>query len=211
VPAGRYRVRVTARAAGGWLLLGVGQDQFALRSAPLADLAAPIELDLPVDVRAIVARGDEEARRSIRSVALEPLAIVGADERLTDRVARRAVNYERAAVFFLDEGSFPEPDAFWIGGGRQASFVVQPAAPATSVDVVLRNAPVANRVTVESGRWREEFDLAAGEERPLQIPMGTGGRAALVTVTSRSGFRPSEVDPTSRDLRFLGVWIGVSK
>jgi hypothetical protein len=211
IPAGRYHVVTRTRGPGGWLILGIGQDQFALRSQPLPDPPTPIEIDFPVDVRAIVVRGDEEARRTIRTVALEASSLVPIGERLTDQVARRAVTYDAAYVFFLDEACFPEPDAFWVGGSRQATLVLQPRQPASSVTLLVRNAPVENRVTVGSGQWREDLTLAPGEERRLQVPIAPDRAAALVTVTTSSGFRPSESVAESRDERFLGVWMKIGK
>ena len=110
-------------------------------------------------------------------------------------------------MFFLDERSFAEPEGFWIGGSRQSAFVVQPDRPQSSVDLTLRNAPVENRLTLASGQWREELTLAPGEERHVQVPLGPGQRAALVTATTTAGFRPSASTPDSRDDRFLGVWV----
>lgn len=207
IPAGRYRVRLEGGGPGGWLMLGIGQDQFALRSEALTWPPPPIEIEFPVDVRALIVRGDEGARRAVRRVVVEPLSIVPAGARLTDLVARRAVKYEGASVFFLDDRSFAEPDAFWVGGSRQSTFVVQPARLQSSVDLHLRNAPVDNRLTLESGQWREELTLAPGEERHVQVPLGPGHRAVLVTATTTAGFRPSESTPGSRDDRFLGVWV----
>jgi hypothetical protein len=207
IPAGSYRVRGRARGPGGWLLLGVGQDQFSLRSEPLPWPASPIEIRLPVDVRALVIRGDEEARRVVRSVTVEPLSLVPLDQRLTDLPARHAVKYSGAFLYFLDERSFPEPDAFWVGGARQSSFVIQPERAVAGVDILLRNSPVENVVSLESGRWRESLTMAPGEERHITIPIAPGHGGALVTVTSRSGFRPSDVVPDSRDERYLGVWM----
>jgi hypothetical protein len=71
----------------------------------------------------------------------------------------------------------------------------------------LRNAPVDNRVTLESGQWREELTLGPGEERLVRVPLGPGQRAGMVTATTTAGFRPSASNPDSRDDRFLGVWI----
>jgi hypothetical protein len=160
-----------------------------------------------VDVRALIVRGDEEARRAILRVVVEPVSIVPARARLTDLVARRAVRYEGASVFFLDDRSFAQPDGFWVGGSRQSAFVVQTDRLQPSLELHLRNAPVANRFTLESGQWREELALEPGEERHVKLPLGPGQRAVLVTATSTSGFRPSETSPDSRDDRFLGVWI----
>lgn len=207
VPAGRYRIRFEGGGASGWLMVGIGQDQFALRSDEVTWPAPVIEIEFPVDVRALIVRGDEGARRAVRRVIVEPLSLVPAGARLTDVVARRAVRYEGVSVFFLDDRSFAEPEAFWVGGSRQSAFVVQPDGPGTSIDLHLRNAPVDNRVTLESGQWREEMTLAPGEERQVRVPLGPGQRAVIVTVTTTAGFRPSASVPDSRDERFLGVWI----
>jgi len=209
VPAGRYRIHTRTRASGGSLILGIGADQFALRTEPLSYPPVPFEINLPVDVRALIVRGDEDARLMVRSVVAQPLSVVVGDARLTNRIARRAVRYENASVYFLDDGCFPEPQAFWVGGARQASFVVQSERPGAPVRLLLRNAPIENEVTLEAGEWREHLTLAPAEERHLEIPLAPGRAAALVTVTSASGFRPSESLAGSRDDRFLGVWMKV--
>jgi hypothetical protein len=103
----------------------------------------------------------------------------------------------------------PEPQFFWIGGARRASAVLQPDAPQPAVTLLLRNAPVDNRVVIQSGSWREEMRLGPGEERRVEVPIDVQRGAALFTVSSSSGFRPSAVDPNSHDERFLGVWIKV--
>ena len=207
IPAGRYRIRLEGGGAAGWVMIGIGQDQFALRSDPVSWPSAPIEIEFPVDVRALIVRGDEDARRAVRRVVVEPLSLVPASARLTDGFARRAVRYEGVSVFFLDDRSFAEPEAFWVGGSRRSAFVLQPDGPGVSVDLRLRNAPVDNRVTLESGQWREDLTLAPGEERLVRVPIGPDQRAAMVTATTIAGFRPSASNPESRDDRFLGVWI----
>ena len=146
-------------------------------------------------------------RRAVRRVVIEPLSIVPMNHRLSDLAARRAVKYEGASVYFLDERSFAEPEGFWLGGSRQTTFVVQTDGPRPAVDLRLRNAPVDNRLTIESGQWREELTLAPGEERQVQVPLEPGQRAVLVRATTTAGFRPSESIPDSRDDRFLGVWV----
>jgi hypothetical protein len=110
-------------------------------------------------------------------------------------------------VIFLDEACFAEPDAFWVGGSRQASFVLQPRQPASSIVMRIRNAPVENQVRIASGQWLEDLRLAPGEERMLQIPIAPGRASALVTVTTAAGFRPSRSVVGSRDERFLGLWM----
>ena len=211
IPAGRYRLRPHGAGASGWLMVGIGRDQFSLWSAPLTAPPQAIDLTFPVDVRAFVVRGDEQARRSIRSVTIEPLSVVPASERAAAQAAQRAVRYGSATVFFLDERSFPEPEAFWIGGARRASFVVQPDAPGSSGSLLVRNAPVENRVSIQSGKWREDMTLAPGEERRVQIPIDAARAAAFVTISTSAGFRPSALDPKSRDDRFLGVFVRIAQ
>ncbi len=209
LPAGRYRISARTRGPGGWLLIGLGQDQFALRSEPLTYPPAPLEIDLPVAVRALVVRGDEDARRVLRSVTVEPVSLVGVEARVSDRVARRAVKYDAATVYFLDDGCFVEPESFWVGGARQCSLVVQPSRPGSSATLLIRNAPVANEVVLEAGQWRESLALAPGEERQVRVPIAPGRGAAMVTAATTTGFRPSESIAQSRDERFLGVWVKV--
>ena len=210
VPAGRYRLQPYGAATAGWLMVGVGRDQFSLRSGPLANPPQAIDLEFPVDVRAIVVRGDEQARRTVRGLTIEPLSIVPARSRLASDYARRAVRYGTTTVFFLDDRSFPEPEAFWIGGQRSTVMVLQPDAPASPVTLLLRNAPVANRVTLTSAQWHEDLSLGPGEERRIRLPIDASHGAVLLTATTSAGFRPSDVDPKSRDDRFLGVFVRVA-
>ena len=211
VPAGTYRIRPRTRGPGGVLMIGIGQDQFALRTETLGVPPEPVDIGFPVDVRALIVRGDEDAQRTVREIVVEPLEMMRPEERLTGAVARRAVKYATAAVFFLDERSFPEPDAFWVGGARDSTVLIQPDRPGGTIRLQLRNAPVINTVGVETGAWREALDLGPGEERFVDVPVDPARRAALVRITSSSGFRPSAVEPGSRDERFLGVWVRVAQ
>ena len=59
---------------------------------------------------------------------------------------------------------------------------------------------------LESGAWRGDVALKAGEERRIEIPVIPASGAALVRIRSEAGFRPSDVDGRSKDTRFLGVF-----
>jgi hypothetical protein len=87
--------------------------------------------------------------------------------------------------------------------------VIQPDDRRDRVDLLLRNAPVENRLTIEIGKWREELALGPGEERRVRVPLDGARGATLVTFAASTGFRPSAVEPGSRDDRFLGVWVRV--
>lgn len=207
VPAGRYRIRARTSGQGGWLMIGIGQDQFALKTVTIASPPAPIEIDFPVDVRALIVRGDDDARRVVRELVVEPVSVVPAKDRLTAGFARQAVRIGSSSVYFLDDRSFPEPEAFWAGGAQSTSVVFDPDDARPALELLVRNAPVANTVTIQQGNWREVLQLAPGEERQVRVPMNAQRGAALVTIDTSAGFRPSEIETNSRDHRFLGVWI----
>jgi hypothetical protein len=207
VPAGRYRLQPNGERPSGWIMVGIGRDAFSIVTGPMASPPEPIVLNFPVDVRAIVVRGDEQARRSLSGITIEPLSIVAPARRIAPGTAIHAVRYDGATVYFLDDRSFPEPEAFWIGGARTSSLVIQPDIPRSSVPLVVRNGPVANRAQLRSGAWILDIPLAAGEERRVAIPADTARGATPLTVMVTGGFRPSAADPASRDTRFLGLWV----
>jgi hypothetical protein len=64
-------------------------------------------------------------------------------------------------------------------------------------------------VTLVSARWSDRLRLAAGEERSVEVPIGSDSGAALVTFSSSAGFRPGDANPGSRDTRFLGAWVAI--
>jgi hypothetical protein len=206
VPAGEYRVAARGSAAGGWLMTGIGSDQFALVTQPASVYASGVTLSFPVDVRAIVVRGDEDARQQVDAIEVAPVRLRRPDEKVSREVAVRAVRYPVATVFFLDDRTFPEPAAFWIGGARTSSVVLQPDRPGT-VRLELRNAPVDNVLTIDADGMHRELRLAPGETQRLDVAVSPARGAALVGFTCSSGFRPSAIDPKSRDGRFLGVMV----
>ena len=209
VPAGDYRLRFSTRALEGWTMIGIGRDQFAIETEPLDKTGGTIELNFPVAVRAIMVRVDEDARRNIQGLTVEPIRLVPPAHRLSDGIARRAVHYAGAVVYFLDERSFPEPEAFWIGGKRDSTIVLQPDVPQPVAALLVRNGAAENTLIVQAAGWKDTIRLAAGEERQIEAPLDTERGATLVRFTTSAGFTPSDIDPKSRDSRFLGVWVKV--
>ena len=209
VPAGSYDVRVRRHGtADGWLIAGVANDQFSIVTRPLGDFDAGVRIDLPVDVRAIAIRADEDARGRLDAVTLVPL--VPAAVRLSSSAARRAVRYGDTVAYFLDDRAFPEPAGFWIGGAREASVAIRPDRPGPRITLDLRNAPVANQVRLDSGVWHDAFALAPGEQRRVEVPIDPAAGAAAIRIGASAGFRPSEGNADSRDTRFLGVYVRVA-
>jgi len=208
LPAGSYLLQVRRHGAGdGWIMAGVGNDQFAIVTQPIAAFDAGVRLDLPVDVRAINVRVDEGARDQLEAVTLQPLA--RAPVHLSPDFARRAVRYGTSVVYFLDESAFPEPSGFWVGGARDTFVALQADQPRPAVTLTLRNGSAHNRVLLESGGWRGDVGFGPGEERRVELPLDPRTGAALIRIRSESGFRPTDVDGRSKDTRYLGVFVRV--
>lgn len=222
IPAGTYELQpATGRASSpsapqhepgpppeGQLSVGIGREFVPLWRHPL-DGRGTLTLDFPVDVRAIVLRGDEQAARTVSNATISPRAVTRADRLPARGFARQAVRYGETTVYFMDDGAFAEPQAFWVRGRNRASIVLHPAVARRTAPLFLRNAPVPNTLTIEAGRWREELALGPGEERRIEIPFDRARGAMLVRFASADGFRPSERSPSSGDHRFLGVWVRV--
>ena len=209
IPAGEYRLSFPLRAASGWLMIGIGRDQFALRTEQIAADNQPMQLTFPIDIRALIVRADEDARRSVRGFVLEPARVLTSRERLSAPYAKRAVRYATSTVFFTDDRSFPEPEAFWVGGARDSVVVLQPDRPRATETLLIRNGAAENQVLIETGSWRDGARLGPGEERRIEVPLDQARGATVLKFTTSAGFRPSAADPKSRDDRFLGVWVKV--
>jgi hypothetical protein len=207
MPAGEYSLRPVVSGVDGWLLIGIGRDQFSIQSVPLDRARAGLNVQFPVDVRALIVRGDEDARRGVAVLEVQPVRVFLPEERLTSAYARHAVRYGNATTYFLDEESYPEPSGFWVGGQRTSEMVIHPDEPHPIEVLLVRSGAADCVVLIEANGWREELRLGAGEERRVEVPMDLARGATLIRVTTSTGFTPSAIDPQSRDHRFLGAWI----
>lgn len=219
IPAGAYAIQVETRPGpSGTVWLGIAPDEvrlseFALSSVGVGQVAS-IPASFPVNVRALVVRGDDAARAAVTRITVRPRTVVEAARRVSDATARRAMRYPAGTVYFFDDDAFAEPDAFWVRGASDTDVALETAGrPAAAggreAALFLRNAPVGNRVIVEIDRWRETLSMQPGEERLLTVPLAAGKPATGVRLTTSAGFRPAEVNRASRDQRYLGVWVQV--
>ena len=209
VPAGEYSLRPTVSGGQGWLMIGIGHDQFAIQTRTLAEAQQGLVVRFPVGVQALIVRGDEDARRHVRGIEITPVRLVAPEARLTAAYARHAVRYADSTAYFLDERSYPEPEAFWTKGEAVTEIVIQPDNPRSDITLALRNGATANSVSLVTSRWSGGMRLEPGEERRVRIPRDAAADATLVRITTTAGFTPSAVDPQSRDNRYLGVWVRV--
>ena len=209
MPAGEYRVTPRMNGQDGWVMIGIGRDQFAIHTETLEVASRGITVRLPVDVRALIVRGDEDARRTVIGLDVQPVRLVLPEDRLTEEYAKHAVRYADTTTFFLDEHSYPEPEAFWVKGESASEVVIHQDSPHPAETLLIRNGAADNTVLVSTGGWREEMRLGPGEERRVQVPADHARGATLVRISTTAGFRPSDVDPQNRDTRYLGAWIRV--
>src|SRR5262249_44407571 len=159
-PAGFYAMHVERHgAADGWIMAGVGNDQYSIVTRPMTDADAGVTIQLPVDVSALSVRAEEAGRDQLDAIVLRPLSI--SQQTSSPVSARRAVRYGETNAFFLDDNVYPEPAGFWVVGGREANVAIAPDTPQPLMTLWLRNGPVANGVVVDCGSWRMEMSLGA--------------------------------------------------
>ena len=81
-----------------------------------------------------------------------------------------------------------------------------------SAPILLRmhSGAVANHVTLAAPGWERTIDLVPGAAQQVELPRMPTGVIPLTIRTAR-GFSPAEIDPTSQDKRFLGVWVEMTR
>ena len=198
LPAGSYVMSVQRHGAGdGWIMVGVGNDQFAIVTQPIAAFDGGMRLHLPGRCARAAIRGDEGAREQFEAVELRPSRRPAP---ATSRVARRAVRYDGTVSSSSTIARFPSrPVSGWPANAT--AVVIQPddrprpfAGAAQRAGRQYRDAGIGGRR--ESSRWSREKSGASTSR----------GRRRCVQIRSSAGFRPSDVDPNSRDKRLLGVF-----
>jgi len=119
-------------------------------------------------------------------------------------VALATLPAEGLRVHALDDEVYPDPSGFWIRKGSRASFAIEVESPSRRrARIRIANGGVANLVTVDSDTGKESFRLDPWEERDVDLRLDA--RVEAFAVESESGFRPSALDPSSRDSRELGA------
>lgn len=209
VPAGTYRLAPSAVAS----LRGVVEVVIGRSPHPIArwnfdetPRRAEYLLRLPTGVDAVVLRGDERARRSAPQVlSMVPVSVVAASDERSGWRANRAAAYGPVVVFAPAERVYLEEPGFWVEGGVEASLAIT-SEGGTAVSFLVRNGASSNVVHLQSGRWSERLEMQPREERVLAVPVDAEGMAGLIVRTEK-GFRPADVEPASRDERYLGAWL----
>lgn len=208
VPAGRYYVRVTARAATrGELVLGIGYASVPVERWRLAGSAGIFPITLPIVASSLNVTGDDDAVRSVEQVVLVPAADMSVPP-IAAR-ARDAARYGSTVVYATDNRVSLQTDGFWVLGKRQPDVVVATDEPVESLAIEVHNGPVANRVRLRAGNWSTEHGFGPGETWSVRVPVAERGAATVMNIYVEHAFRPTWFDPGSRDNRLLGCWVVV--
>ncbi|OFW39977.1 MAG: hypothetical protein A3J29_19865 [Acidobacteria bacterium RIFCSPLOWO2_12_FULL_67_14b] len=164
---------------------------------------------LPVDANFVGFRGPLEMERAIAAITLTPSAVVDAGARPRVPVVLSAAAYAGATFFFHNEQMYPEPQGFWTVGRRLAEVTVA-APPDRTSPVVLRIhcGGRANHAVIRTFGWQRNYSLVPGTAVEVELPVVAGGVIPL-TIATDDGFSPKDLDPSSTDPRFLGIWVEV--
>ncbi|MGH9199920.1 MAG: hypothetical protein ACRD2A_01640, partial [Vicinamibacterales bacterium] len=168
-------------------------------------------VDLPVDASFVGFRGSNEVERAVKSITVTPVKLVDEGSRPHLPVVLAAARYEEVTVFFHDEQLYPEADGFWTMGKRRMA-VTMTASAGRQKPIVLRVhcGSQANRLTLSMRGWTRSLDLVPLAPQIIELPASATGVIPLLLATE-NGFSPSQNEPTSKDRRFLGVWVEVVK
>ena len=209
LPAGTYEIKGTATGSlAGRLRLRTDRVSGPVAEWDVASFGPTWtrQVAIPVALAGLQIEADAAARNAIHDVSVRALSLSGPPDGFENREARRGAHYGLATVFLMRGDAWMEPMGTWVAGGSNAEFAIAPDAQST-LELFMRNGPVANRVTLESATWKETLTLEPGAERTLPLPRDRRRLAIPLKVTAATGFRPADFDPKTEDVRFLGVWI----
>jgi hypothetical protein len=189
VPAGDYDVVPVTEAR-----LFVGRNDPAIR-----DFDEPRRIHLPVALQTL---------NISAPITLIPAGVAAA---ATRDFAVRATRYRDVDAFFFDEQAYLEKDGFWTraNGSALVVFDVDDPERLSGLQITVTAGAVATKVALSMGAWEEAWSLTPGQKQEVLLPPARNGAWPL-HIRSGDGFRPSERDPNSTDVRKLAAWIAVS-
>jgi len=206
VPAGTYELRVaTARPRPARMSVQFGDTGRPLQAFDLVPLTEQaFVLRLPTGASGMTIHGDAVLQTLRPRLQLSPLQL--SDDRA--RFAHGGVDYHSVDTYFEDDNQFLETDRFWIKGRETTTVVFSalPGSPALSLSI--GNGPVENVVRIDAVSFQKEITLQPSEQRQIDIPYPDATGTIRVSLTSRSGFRPSDTPP-AMDARYLGAFVEV--
>jgi hypothetical protein len=204
VPAGEYAVTVSLRRPrAGTLALRIGRSVEPLRRLAVEGVTQQtLALSLPAGASALFLEPDPALAASAAAIDLTPLKLAA-----PSTPALTSARLGSADLFFQTPGVYVEPEWFWVRGGQSALFTVAAGRGRSTIPVTVINGEAANEPRIEWGEGDKVVRLAPLESHTIDVALSPDG-LAVVTVTSPSGFRPSD-DGVREDRRYLGVRVKV--
>jgi len=218
LPAGTYKIdvqfgdRPPDRAVPLSLQVGrIGPPLQTWTLQPQAGQRWETSLWLPVDANFVALRGPVELERAIDAITITPTAVVDAGARPLVPVVLSAASYRGVAMFFHNEQLYPEPEGFWTIGERSVEVTVA-TPPGRTAPIVLRihGGGWPNSAILSTFGWYRQYSLMPGQTADVELPIVAGGIVPL-TISAANGFYPKDLDPASKDPRFLGIWVEVKQ
>ena len=120
-------------------------------------------------------------------------------------------------IYYLDGNAYLREDdrSFWVRGESRADVLIKTDRPYRRLAITLLAGPVAATGNVRFRRTSHPFSLAAGTSQQLVLELGPGfpykkdretpAYIWELSITAGRGFVPRLRDPTSPDVRYLGV------
>lgn len=116
-------------------------------------------------------------------------------------------------IYFFDANAYQrETDmSFWVKGESKAEFLIKTDRPMKRLQLTLSAGAVATHVRAALSGRSQEVSLQPGESRQIVFAMPAGfpyqGQwpVWVASVSSSAGFTPIFIDPSSTDIRYLGV------
>ena len=217
LPAGTYGIDVTfgdqVPVQPAPLSLQVGRVGPPLQTwtlQPKADETWHASMWLALDAGFVGFRGPLELERAITSITLTPTSVVDVGARPHLGEVLSAASYRDVMFYFHNEQMYPEPNGFWTIGRRTAEVTVA-VRPDRVAPVVLRihSGAQANNVTITTFGWQRQLALVPGVATEVELPVVAGGVVPLV-ISTDNGFSPRQINPESKDPRFLGIWVEIA-
>jgi hypothetical protein len=137
---------------------------------------------------------------------LTPVAVV---KPVFNQNATHAAEFGTTRVFTFDERAYLERDGLWTRAQDTATLVFDDASRgASGLPLTVTAGAVRTTVRLSSGPFDQTLSLDAGQKESLTLPPSSDGVWTL-TIRSGDGFRPSEREPGSTDVRKLAAWITI--
>ncbi|MGE0705008.1 MAG: hypothetical protein AB7P22_13840, partial [Vicinamibacterales bacterium] len=213
LPPGSYEARVWfngTMAREGEVVVSASPTAVFGRATGRLSNPAVVPFSLPVPSTVQVQVPDAGLASVVRQIDITPGHVVPASERpaIDPRAVESIPNWPGGYLVYADQHAYPEGGVFWTRGTDTASVLVAPGG-ASRLALTLHLGPRSGDVRVTVAGEEYVASVAANSISHIEAPVPEGLSLVPITVQSPGEFRPSDVDPSSGDMRRLGCQVRV--